>query len=93
MKVAFPDGTVSDVVDVQIKDEKTPWNKFVLDDGTVVRMRLNVVGVQRALEKWNDAGDPIYRIQHDVTIRIQVKPELKVKDIHKVDTQEAKEIK
>ncbi|MEE9601113.1 MAG: hypothetical protein V3W22_05370 [Thermoplasmata archaeon] len=85
---------MSEVVDVQIKDENTPWNTIVLDDGTAVRMRLNVLGVQRALEKWNAAGDPIYRIQHDVTqFDYRSSRNSRSRNIHKANTQEAKEIK
>lgn len=94
MKVTFPDGTVAEVVDVEVGDEKTPWSTFKLDDGTVVKLRINVVGVQRALEKWDLAtGNPVYSVQTNLAMRLQVPAKLKAKEIHKKkDTQEAKEV-
>lgn len=43
---------------------KDGWSEYELDDGTVLRTRLAVVDVKRAVGQFNPAnGDPIYIIQ------------------------------
>ncbi len=93
MKVTFPDGTVAKVVDVEIEDEKIPWSTFKLSDGTVLKLRINLLGVQRA-EKWDPGtGNPIYSVTNNLAIRLQVPAKLKAKEIHRMnDTQAAKEV-
>ena len=92
-----PDGTQAEIEDREIVDEKTPWNTwntFKLDDGTVLKIRLNVVAVQRLVDKWDPGnGNPYYQLQHNVTIRTQAPFKLKAKTLHKTDTQQATEIR
>lgn len=93
MKVNLPDGTQKDIEDRDILEEKTPWNTFKLDDGTTLKIRLNVTGVQRVLESWDrNTGNPAYYVQHTIAIRTLAPPKLKAKEVHKTDTQQAKEV-
>ena len=93
-KVTMPDGTQAEIEDREIVEEKTPWNTFKLDDGTVLKIRLNLISVQRVLEKWDIAtGDPWYVVKNDLTIRTRAPAELKAKTLRKTDTQEATEIR
>ncbi len=93
MKVNLPDGTQKDIEDRDIVEEKTPWNTLKLDDGTILKIRLNVTGVQRVLDAWDPVnGSPSYFVQHAIAIRVRAPPKLKAKELHKTDTQEAKEV-
>ncbi|MCJ2531839.1 MAG: hypothetical protein V3U30_00975 [Thermoplasmata archaeon] len=93
-KVTLPDGTQAEIEDREIVEEKTPWNTFKLDDGTVLKIRLNVLSVQRILEKWDvTTGDPSYIVKNDLTIRTRAPAKLKAKTLHKTETQQATEIR
>ncbi len=90
----MPDGTQADIEDREIVEEKTPWNTFKLDDGTVLKIRLNVTSVQRAIEKWDPAtGNPWYSVTHNVTIRLRAPAKLRAKTLHKTETQQATEVR
>ncbi len=93
MKVNLPDGTQKEIEDRDIVEEKNPWNTFKLDDGTILKIRLNLTGVQRVIDSWDPSnGNPSYFVQHNVAIRTLAPRKLKAKELHKTDTQQAKEI-
>ena len=90
-KVTFPDGTQVEMTEVEIADEKTPWNTFKLEDGTELKIRLNVVAVQRAKDKFDSTGKPAYQFQSNLTVRARVPPKLMAKavDAKKLETDPA----
>ena len=90
-KVTFPDGTVVEMVEVEIVNEKIPWSTFKLDDGTELKIRINIVGIQRALDKWDHTGKPAYQIQSNLTVRSRIPPKLMAKavDAKKLETDPA----
>ena len=93
-KMSMPDGTQADLEDREIVEEKTPWNTFKLEDGTVLKIRLNLTSVQRAVDKWDPAtGIPWYQVTHNVTIRTQAPAKLRAKTLHKTETQQATEVR
>lgn len=84
MKKLLPDGREVEVVDVELKDENTPWCTFKLEDGTTLKARLNVVSILRAVDAWQPSnGNPIYFIDNNITYRISAPKELKAQSIGK----------
>ncbi len=82
MKKLLPDGREVEVVDVEVKDEKTPWCTFRLEDGSTLKMRLNLVSILRATDAWNPGnGNPIYFIESNTTIRVSAPKKLKAQSI------------
>ena len=93
-KVTMPDGTEAELEDREIVEENTPWNTFKLEDGTTLKLRLNLVAVQRIVDKWDlNNGNPSYNLQWNATIRTQAPAKLKAKAVHKTDTQQATEVR
>ncbi len=82
MKKLLPDGREVEVVDVQIKEERTPWCTFKLEDGTTLKVRLDLVSVLRAVDVWHPGdGNPIYFYSSNLTVRISAPKGLKAQSI------------
>jgi hypothetical protein len=37
-----------------------PWTEYLLDDGTVVRLKLVVTAAYRVKDQWDPEGNPVY---------------------------------
>lgn len=76
----MPDGTTIELVSVPIKESSERWSDVTLDDGTKVKLKLNIISVQRALNKYDNNGVPMYRIKTAPFIFVDFVPdELKSK--------------
>lgn len=85
VKVTFPDGTQAEMEDVEIVGETSPWSTFKLEDGTELKIRFNINKVQRAKDKFNQVGEPLYFIsQSPMTIRARVPKKLKAQNVEKL---------
>ncbi|CAN5737902.1 hypothetical protein BH24ACT22_BH24ACT22_05450 [soil metagenome] len=52
------------------------WNEYLVDDGTVVRVKLVVKEIIRLDGEYNDQGDPIYTVESTSVSAISVPEEL-----------------
>ena len=78
--VDYPPGTQSAGTDVEIDEAIERSNELRLKDGTILRMRTNVVEVIRVDDQWNENGDPVYVVKSSNTVTIVEAPqELKKK--------------
>jgi len=66
-------------VDLDFKNEKEYWNTYELSDGSILKVKLVLVGVKR-LKKYNPDGTPIYIINSQNIVRIlNIPKELRAK--------------
>jgi hypothetical protein len=61
---------------VEIIDKKNPWSDFTLADGTVIRIRPDLVNASRELGKYNPQGQPTYHFSVGVSVAIVAPPAL-----------------
>jgi hypothetical protein len=40
------------------------WNEYLLDDGTVFRIKLVLTEIARVKDQWDAKGDPVYAATH-----------------------------
>ena len=40
------------------------WNEYLLDDGTVFRIKLVVTEIARVKDRFDEKGDPVYAASH-----------------------------
>ena len=40
------------------------WNEYLLDDGTVFRIKLVVTEIARVKDRYDEKGDPVYAASH-----------------------------
>jgi hypothetical protein len=58
---ALLNGKQVDAMDVPIAESTERWSEYTLEDGTSVRMKLNVVGFLRIDGEHDQAGNPMYQ--------------------------------
>ncbi len=64
-----------------------PWSTFKLDDGTVFKVKLEILHVTRATGKFDKAtGNPQYFIKSNAVMRQSSPPKLKAKSMKPADT-------
>ncbi len=78
--VEYPPGKQSQGTDVEIDEAIERPSELRLKDGSVLRMRTNVVEVIRLDEQWNENGDPVYVVKSSTTVTaVEVPQEFKKK--------------
>jgi hypothetical protein len=72
IKVAFPlpDSTLKDAHDVQVKESTERWTEVVLEDETVVRVKMSIVGAARIENEYDAQGNPAYSLQMSPQVHI-----------------------
>jgi len=72
---------VAEADDIDFEQEKEYWNTYKLKDGTILMVKLVLVGVKR-LKKWNPDGTPLYMINSQNVVRVtNVPKELRGKPV------------
>lgn len=61
-KLQLPDGQTVDGVEIGFQTLGEHWNEYLLDDGTVVRLKPVVTSVLRAEGITDENGDPVYMV-------------------------------
>lgn len=64
----LPDGTIVEFVTVEVKESNERWSELVLEDGSRFKFKVNIVSAERAIDKFDFNGNPIYRIKTSPTI-------------------------
>lgn len=74
-------GALVDAMDVPIKDSSEKWSEFILEDGTILRMKLTLVSAARIDGQYNDQGEPVYGMNlAPVIVTIEIPDKLKRKN-------------
>jgi hypothetical protein len=53
------------------------WNEYLLDDGTVFRIKLVVTEIARVKDRYDEKGDPIYAATHTQVTAVDVPDSLR----------------
>ena len=89
----MPDGTLAETEDVEVVSEKTPWTTITLEDGTVLKMKIEVVHVTRAIDKFDPiTGNPTYFIKSQHIVRQSSPPKLKAKSMKAPGARDSPEV-
>ena len=51
-----------DGFDIPIEESAERWSEFTLEDGTIVRAKVNLISVVRVKNERDQAGNPLYVI-------------------------------
>ena len=62
-RIPGPDGKLLDVTEVGFRATGEHWNEYLLDDGTLARVKLVVTSVYRIDGQWDPKGRPVYMIE------------------------------
>ncbi len=78
-KIKLPNpltGELVDATEIGQRSSGEHWNEHLLDDGTVVRVKLIVTNVYRIDDAYNDKGEPVYVVQSSNVVSTSVPEEL-----------------
>ena len=56
-------GEEVDATSIEINQSSEYWNQYLLDDGSIVKMKLVVTKVLRIENKFDAEGNPMYLVQ------------------------------
>ncbi len=59
-KIQLPDGSFAEATVVPFRGDVEHWNEYLLDDGTVVRMKAVVTEIVRVDGQYDVEGNPAY---------------------------------
>lgn len=76
-KVPFPDGTAGEAEVLGFRSTGEHWNEYLVDDGTVLRMKLVVTEVLRVQDQHDQAGNPVYLVQSTNVLAVDAPEELR----------------
>lgn len=62
VKVNFQGETV-DATPIQVNSANEVWNSYLLEDGSVIKMKLVATGVVRIDNKYDPEGNPVYLVK------------------------------
>ncbi len=61
IQMSLPDGKTVDGVEVGVRESTERWSDFELEDGTKFRIKVTVLGVNRASKDYDPGGLPWYQ--------------------------------
>jgi hypothetical protein len=78
MKFPPPNGPETEVIDVPIQSSDEKWSEFTLEDGTIIRAKVSLLGAIRVPNVFGQDGNPVYAFKHSMTTSIvKVMPDMK----------------
>jgi len=76
-KVKGPDGRMVDAVELSFRSSGENWNEYLLDDGTVIRVKLVVTDVVRLDGQYDQVGNPVYLVQSTNVLAVSAADKLR----------------
>lgn len=64
---------------VDVNQTNEYWNQYLLDDGTVIKMKLVATKVLRIDNKYDNEGNPVYFVQSTNIVSVNTPDDLKRK--------------
>ena len=61
-KIMF-NGKLHDATLIPVTSSQEPWNEYILDDGSLLRLKTVVTEIYRIDGLYNAEGDPLYHIK------------------------------
>jgi hypothetical protein len=79
-KLKLPDGNEVEGTELSFRSSGENWNEYLIDDGTVVRLKLVVTDVLRVDGNYDPLGNPIYLVQSTNVMSVSAPEDLKRKE-------------
>lgn len=78
-KIPGPDGNLVEATEVGFRSSGEHWNEYLLDDGTVVRIKLVATSAHRVDGMFDQDGNPVYVVQSQNVLNVSSPENLKAK--------------
>lgn len=79
MRVKLPDGREVEVTPVEINQANESWNQYLLDDGSIVKIKLVATKIVRVDNEYDLEGNPIYFVQSTNVLAVNAPDNLRKK--------------
>ncbi len=76
-KLQAPDGSEAEAEVVGNRATGEHWNEYLLDDGTVVRLKPIVTEVLRVIGQYDNEGNPLYIVSATNVIAVDAPDEIR----------------
>ena len=76
-RVPLPDGGEGDAVVLGFQSHGEHWNEYLVDDGSLIKMKLVVTEVLRVEGHYDATGNPLYIVQSTNVVAVDVPEELR----------------
>lgn len=78
-KFKLPNGDLVDGEHIEINQASEYWNQYLLEDGTVLKMKLVATKVVRLVGQYDQVGNPVYFINSTNVVSLESPDNLKKK--------------
>ena len=78
-KIILPSGETVDAEEVDISQTSEHWNQYLLEDGSLIKIKLVASKIVRVVDRFDSVGNPIYLINSSNVIAVDSPDGLKKK--------------
>ena len=78
-KVQMPGGEFMDAERIEISQASENWNQYLLEDGSILKLKSIATKIIRLKNQYDQIGNPIYMIQSNNVIDVDCPEGLKKK--------------
>jgi hypothetical protein len=76
-KLRRPDGTEVDVVELSFQNTREYWNEYLLDDGSILKLKPVATEVFRVEGQYDAEGNPVYVLKSRNVVVVSPPEELR----------------
>ncbi len=77
--VPGPDGQDMSATELTFNPSVENWAEVMVEDGTVIRLKLVVTGILKIDDAYDDEGNPVYRVKSQNIMAVSAPEELRRK--------------
>jgi hypothetical protein len=59
--VTLPDGRQVTATEIPVEKSDERWSEYTLQDGTIIRGKINIISISRVENEYDATGQPVYQ--------------------------------
>jgi hypothetical protein len=76
-KLQLPDGQSVDAEEMTFRSPGENWSEYLVDDGTVIRIKPVALEIMRLVDQYDQSGNPIYVMNSQNVMVVSAPDELR----------------
>lgn len=76
-RIAAPDGSKVDATELSFQNVREHWNEYLLDDGTIIKLKVVATEIFKIDERYDNEGNPVYVLKSRNVLVVNTPEELK----------------
>ena len=82
-KFRLPGGESVDAEQIEINQCSEHWNQYLLEDGSVLKLKSVATKIVRLKDQYDQIGNPVYFLQSNNVVTVDSPEELKKRNTHR----------